>query len=168
MSDKYQVIIAENEEVLFDCTEGDTSGGVSFFADSLEEAERILDEHTAIPGKGGVIIPPDGGETSVMVSPMRTRDDIDAAAYELDFRISNFHNRHADFELGMINGKRSALNWVLSNEWDSELLPPSVYHPPENSNESSTLVAPMRTRDAIGEAETQSFMTKFGMTGTRA
>ncbi len=24
MSDKYQVIIAENEEVLFDCTEGDT------------------------------------------------------------------------------------------------------------------------------------------------
>jgi hypothetical protein len=31
---------------------------VSFFADSLEEAERILDEHTAIPGKGGVIIHP--------------------------------------------------------------------------------------------------------------
>ncbi len=29
----------------------------------------------------------------------------------------------------MINGKRSALNWVLSNEWDSELLPPSVYNP---------------------------------------
>ena len=85
MSDKYQVIIAENAEVLIDCIdgEGDTSAGESFFADSLEEAERILDEHTAVPGKGGVIIPPkDSNEVGGLVLPMRTRDDIEAAACE--------------------------------------------------------------------------------------
>ena len=81
MSNKYQVIIAENKEVLFDCLEGDTSAGESFLVDSLEEAERILEEHTAVPGKGGVIIPPDG-KSSLMIPPMRTRDDIGAAEAE--------------------------------------------------------------------------------------
>jgi len=84
--DKYQVIIAENAEVLIDCMdgEGDTSAGESFFADSLEEAERILDEHTAVPGKGGVIIPPkDSNEVGGLVLPMQTKDDIIAATEEL-------------------------------------------------------------------------------------
>jgi hypothetical protein len=81
LSDKYQVIIAENEEVLFDCAEGDTKGGESFFADSLEEAERILGEHVAVPGKGGIINSPDG-EPQFHALPMRTRDDIDAATEE--------------------------------------------------------------------------------------
>jgi hypothetical protein len=89
---KYQVIIAQNEEVLFDCTEGDTSGGVSFFADSLEEAERILNEHTAVPGKGGVINVPDSDEPSLIVLPMRTRDDIGAAEEEFDDKV--WYDRH--------------------------------------------------------------------------
>ena len=148
---KYQVIIAENEEVLFDCTEGDTSGGVSFFADSLEEAERILNEHSAVSGKGGVINPPkDSGESPVMVLPMRTRNAIDEAAGEFCDKVwydrqQLLYERHQirktkvgedaarciedkygkanlgpydDFEWGMINGKLSALRWVLGDEWD--------------------------------------------------
>ena len=155
MSDKYQVIIAENEEVLFDCTEGDTSGGVSFFADSLEEAERILEEHTAVPGKGGVIIPPkDSNEVGGLALPMRTRDDIEAASGEFHdkvwydrqqgcirratgserdeilremkkgaLRLEKEYGKdnlgpYNDFEWGMINGKLSALRWVLGDEWD--------------------------------------------------
>src|SRR5215469_6023556 len=74
LSNKYQVIIAENAEVLLDCMEGDTSAGESFFADSLEKAERILFERTTIPGKGGVIIPPDSDEPSLTVFPMRTKE----------------------------------------------------------------------------------------------
>src|SRR5262249_30872343 len=146
---KYQVIIAENEEVLFDCTEGDTSSGVSFFADSLEEAERILNEHTAVPGKGGVINGPDSAGPALMVLPMRTRDDIGAAADEFCDKVwydrqQLLYDRHQirrtdgedvarciedkygkanlspydDFEWGMINGKLSALRWVLGDEWD--------------------------------------------------
>jgi hypothetical protein len=152
MSDKYQVIIAENAEVLIDCIdgEGDTSAGESFFADSLEEAERILDEHTAVPGKGGVIIPPkDSNEVGGLALPMRTRDNIEAAAEEFCDKVwydrqQLLYNRHKirrtdgedvarciedkygkanlgpydDFEWGMINGKLSALRWVLGDEWD--------------------------------------------------
>jgi hypothetical protein len=158
--------------------EGDTSAGQSFFADSLQEAERILDEHTTIPGKGGVIIPPDGDQPSLMVLPMRTRDDIAAAEEEFydkvwydrhknhlekspcgsahhvngnpeDNRLENLEwvgqpqgdkalrqagedaartkedkygkdnlGPYTDFEWGMINGKLSALRWVLGDEWD--------------------------------------------------
>jgi hypothetical protein len=137
---KYRVIITENREVLFDSAEGDTSAGESFFADSLEEAERILDEHTAVPGKGGVVIAPGGDdEPSLITFPLRTRDDVEMAAEEIDFRIRNFYNRYADFDLGMLAGKRFALNWALGSEWDSEILPPPDL--------------PMRTRDDLAVAE---------------
>jgi hypothetical protein len=104
MSNKYQVIIAENEEVLFDCMEGDTSAGESFFADSLEEAERILGEQTAVPGKGGVIIPPDSDEPSLMVSPMRTRDDIDAA--ETEFFDKAWYDGHQSLKAKIKSGEQ--------------------------------------------------------------
>ena len=88
-SDKYRVVIAENAEVLIDCMdrEGDTSAGESFFADSLEKAERILFERTTIPGKGGVIIPPDSDEPSLTVFPMRTKEDIIEEQLEFEQRI---------------------------------------------------------------------------------
>jgi hypothetical protein len=86
-SPKYRVINAENAEVLLDCMEGDTSAGESFFADSLEKAERILFERTTIPGKGGVIIPPDSDEPSLTVFPMRTKEDIIEEQLEFEQRI---------------------------------------------------------------------------------
>src|SRR5690242_14786003 len=105
MSNKYQVVIAKSDKALSALMKSDEAlaalvkrnpkAGKSVFADSLEEAKRILNAHAVAPYKGGTIIPPEGiafipGNPNAVGQPglsMRAKDDIVTAAKEFFDRV---------------------------------------------------------------------------------
>jgi hypothetical protein len=168
MNNKFQVIIAKSDkalaalmksdEALLALVKSDPKGGKLVFADSLEEAKRILGKHAVPPYKGGTIIPPEGvafmpGNPNAVGQQglsMRAKDDIVTAAKEFFDKVWYDRQQHSydrglikrtvgkdvvqgmedkygkdnlgpyeDYEWGMINGKLSALRWVLGDEWDN-------------------------------------------------
>jgi len=120
LSDNIQVLYAASledeilggEDILAAASDGEIFSCEAVLVGSLEEANRIISERTAVPGMGGVII----GDPHITF-PMRTKEWI---AERYQFVADAAPPKEEECMTGQQKGELAALGWVLGNEWDSD------------------------------------------------